>query len=591
MIPISIVIIGKNEEKRLGRCLEAIRRHCPKEKDLVDLLFVDTGSTDQTIAIAEKYTDHIAHFTWCDDFSAARNYAMSQAYYDFVLFLDSDEYIEEVDWKGMNRELVKYPTALGRLRRRNLCYSFDDTSTTILVDDVERLYDRRRYHYEGYVHEQITDNDHSLLYGYSIPLVVFHDGYMGTKEERKAKADRNDVLLFKELEKDPHDSYVLFQLGQSAGLRNDTENAYSYYVQSYAQHPSHDWNYVPLLVVSLLQCMLELNKFEEAIQLLAEEYDFQKENADFLSAAGHLYIACGMLVEAIDMFQEALQAKEYSIEGKNSFMAHHNLGCIYEALDNEVDALAEYEAAGDFPPSKERLHNLKERLKEQDTRNWKKVSLIIPVTDSGDYSTGAVLTENLSIENPSAGNVSAENLSTLFTSLTRQTIGISHLEIILVNLSRNLQIKKALHEFETIYPDSVIIIEGNISKANVTKYEACDIGFSYATSDYVIFHQTDESLHPDALRYLRATMIQSDSDFAAEQVNFQEEESFCIQNITDSVRQQIITSNMLGHPLWNKMFSMLFLKHYQLRPTEIAVSQAAIQKASCIACLSRRLLS
>ena len=566
MIPISIVIIGKNEEIRLERCLKAIRQYCPTDKNIVDLLFVDTGSTDRTIEIAEKYTDHIAHFTWCDDFSAARNYAMSQAFYDYVLFLDSDEYIEKVDWDGMNRELVKYPTAIGRLRRRNLCYSRDDESTTIMVDDVERLYDRRRYHYEGCIHEQITNNDYSTLCGYSIPLIIFHDGYMGTKEERKAKADRNDVLLLKELEKTPNDSYLLFQLGQSAGLRNDTENAYSYYVQSYATHPSHEWNYVPHLVVSLLQCMMKLNKFEEAIQLLAEEYDYQKDYADFLCAAGHLYIACGMLVEAIDMFRAALKTTDYSIEGNNSFMAHHNLGCIYEALDNEVEAIAEYEAAGDFAHSKERLQNLRERLSKQDTRNWKKVSLIIPVLDSG-----------------------FSKLSGLFESLSKQTIGMSHLEIILLLLSEQAEIKKELQDFETRFPDSVLVVEG-ISATNITEYEACDIGLSYASSDYVIFHRPAGAIHPDALRYLRATALQSDSDFVAQKVHFQEQDSFCINDINDAISQQIIKSGMLGHPLWDKLFSMLFLQHYHLQPSDITTAHSAIKKATRIACLSRQLM-
>ncbi len=68
MATISLCMIVKNEKNVLSRCLDSI-------KNAVDeIIIVDTGSTDTTKEIAEKYTDKIFDFKWIDDFSTARNF-------------------------------------------------------------------------------------------------------------------------------------------------------------------------------------------------------------------------------------------------------------------------------------------------------------------------------------------------------------------------------------------------------------------------------------------------------------------------------------------------------------------------------------
>lgn len=76
-IRLTIGMIVKNEEKTLGKCLASLKPLLDEVPS--ELIITDTGSTDHTVEIAEKYTDHIIHFEWCNDFSAARNTGLKAA--------------------------------------------------------------------------------------------------------------------------------------------------------------------------------------------------------------------------------------------------------------------------------------------------------------------------------------------------------------------------------------------------------------------------------------------------------------------------------------------------------------------------------
>ena len=88
---ISQCMIVKNEEENMERALSW-------GKGIVsEQIVVDTGSTDRTVEIAERMGAKVYHFEWINDFSAAKNYAISKAKYEWIAFLDADEYFLEKD--------------------------------------------------------------------------------------------------------------------------------------------------------------------------------------------------------------------------------------------------------------------------------------------------------------------------------------------------------------------------------------------------------------------------------------------------------------------------------------------------------------
>lgn len=81
-------MIVKNEEALLSRCLDSV-------KDKVDAIYIaDTGSIDNTVEIARRYTPHVfLDFVWCDHMAKAFNHVGSKVpkEYDFILSIDADE--------------------------------------------------------------------------------------------------------------------------------------------------------------------------------------------------------------------------------------------------------------------------------------------------------------------------------------------------------------------------------------------------------------------------------------------------------------------------------------------------------------------
>jgi glycosyltransferase involved in cell wall biosynthesis len=80
---ISAVIITKNEERNIEECLKSLSW-------ADEIVVVDDESSDRTISLARKYTDRI-YFNRLENFASQRNFGLSKAKGDWVLFVDADE--------------------------------------------------------------------------------------------------------------------------------------------------------------------------------------------------------------------------------------------------------------------------------------------------------------------------------------------------------------------------------------------------------------------------------------------------------------------------------------------------------------------
>jgi len=144
---LSLCMIVKNEEQRLGKCLDSVR---PLGAELI---VVDTGSTDRTREVARKYGAEIAEFDFpTTDFASARNYGLDRARGRWILVLDADETLDAKSVASFQRLTAGEVNAGYYFQRRNYHASGDAPTTDYPV----RLYpNRAAYRYRGRVHETI----------------------------------------------------------------------------------------------------------------------------------------------------------------------------------------------------------------------------------------------------------------------------------------------------------------------------------------------------------------------------------------------------------------------------------------------------
>ena len=114
---ISLCMIVRDEAHCIETVLSTSRPH------VEEIVLVDTGSEDSTVAIAKPYVDILDHFSWIYDFSAARNFSLSLASQPWILVLDADEVIAPHDFSTL-RQLIEPETYDGfyltqRLYRNN----------------------------------------------------------------------------------------------------------------------------------------------------------------------------------------------------------------------------------------------------------------------------------------------------------------------------------------------------------------------------------------------------------------------------------------------------------------------------------------
>ncbi|HKK20880.1 MAG TPA: tetratricopeptide repeat protein [candidate division Zixibacteria bacterium] len=201
---VSACMIVKDEEKMLPGCLASIR-------DWVDeIILVDTGSTDNTVKIAEEYGAKIFHRKWTGDFSAARNYSLEQATGDWVLIIDADERFVEEDIARTRQLLGEGKHEIISINVFNV-YGENEETTTFLPSI--RLFRRSlNLRYEGIVHNRLElPQDVPVA---RAPIRIKHHGYDLTPEEMHRKFLRSKALLEKQLTENPDNVFALFNYAQ-----------------------------------------------------------------------------------------------------------------------------------------------------------------------------------------------------------------------------------------------------------------------------------------------------------------------------------------------------------------------------------------
>lgn len=222
----SICMMIKNEEINLRRCLESLKPLMKKVSS--ELIIVDTGSTDNSVKIAEEYTDKLFFHPWNNDFSAMRNTTIGYATGEWVLIIDADEELE--NYKGIVEFVkAKHGKSVGGALMTVLNITGRRNERLPLMS--ARVFRRAAdFCYTGVIHNQ------PHVKGQLLPTEasLLHYGYITTDSElMKKKFQRTSLLLRKELEKDPNDYYYRYQLAVTHSMYGDNKQALHEIIKAY----------------------------------------------------------------------------------------------------------------------------------------------------------------------------------------------------------------------------------------------------------------------------------------------------------------------------------------------------------------------
>ncbi|MES2886760.1 MAG: glycosyltransferase family 2 protein [Pseudomonadota bacterium] len=335
---IALVMIARNE----ARCIERALRSAQPWVD--EMIVLDTGSTDGTPELASACGARVGHFTWVDDFSAARNAALALTEAPWRLVVDADEWLSE----GASALAALHnlaPAFIGQLSvsstiEQGLSQQGQAPSWLSRVLPVGVAY-------AGRIHEQPD----SPLPRRRLPLVLAHDGYL--PEQMQAKQGRNAHLLDLALASQPHDAYLQYQRGKDFEVHGDPVQAAAWYDKAF-RGAGRDAPWRHDLVLRRLFTLKTLRAFEPALRLAQAELPHWQASPDFYFALGDLFLdwaqhephkASELLPMIQSSWEQAVQIGERpelpdTVRGRGSYLAAHNLAVLHESLGRATEAQA-----------------------------------------------------------------------------------------------------------------------------------------------------------------------------------------------------------------------------------------------------------
>lgn len=352
---INLVMIVKNEERCLRKCLKAA-------KPLVDeIIIADTGSSDRTIDIAKSMGAKVFDFPWVNDFSAARNFALEHSDADWNLVLDADEYLRPCGRRGLEKLLSgRTGVWLGGITRYDSYQDGEHISQSASV--IPRLLPRG-IGYTGLIHEQPD----GLWPCYPLPLTADHDGYL-----YEDKGERNLPYLRRAVELYPEDGYYQFQLAYTLRNLKRQEESLEYF-RGFLKLVKPEESYRAEGIVLYLYTLLDIGTpecLDEAAEIVDREERSLGGWPDFCFVCGLFYMkrvlsdvaAYESLLPNIEKcYLRCLEIGEKpemgGVVGTGSFKAAYNLGAWYEVSGQRELAVKYYRmsAKAGYAPAKERL--------------------------------------------------------------------------------------------------------------------------------------------------------------------------------------------------------------------------------------------
>jgi tetratricopeptide (TPR) repeat protein len=324
---ISLVMIVRDEEEMLPRTLEAVR------PAVDEIIVVDTGSTDSTVAIAESFGATVLQREWTGSFSEARNASLEAATGDWFIYLDADEVLVSEDVERLRALAGQTWREAFFLHETNFTGEQEGTGVSVVHSALRLFRNRPHYRFSGRLHEQIA---------YHLPAYlpermaqssvrVNHYGYLGVVRESKDKARRNlELLLAQQRETPAHalNAFFHYNLGSeyfAAGEVNQAVEEYETAVRMVTAEGNFWHEYAPSLVLRSTKALRAAGRFSEALARADLGLQHFPGFTDLVYEQGMASLGLERVDDAINHMQRAIEmgdapAKYTATVGAGTFM-------------------------------------------------------------------------------------------------------------------------------------------------------------------------------------------------------------------------------------------------------------------------------
>lgn len=270
---LSIVMMIKNEERYLDNTLKSLDHLMKSIKS--ELIILDTGSTDNSIKIAKKYTEKVYSSKWNDNFAKMRNISIGYAKGDWMLILDADEELVNCEKlinffkSGLHKKYNSASIELKNLMSEDgVCYN---------KASIVRLFKKdKNFRYEGAIHEQpiyIKPLFNDIAY-------FNHYGYMYEDEAiKQKKLNRNEKILLSELKQNPNNPYIYYQLAMNYSAFGDKKEALDYMEKCYEMYNKLG-NIYTYVISGLAKLYIEIKEYEKCEKICKDYIKGDDKNID-----------------------------------------------------------------------------------------------------------------------------------------------------------------------------------------------------------------------------------------------------------------------------------------------------------------------
>ena len=345
---LSLSMIVRDEAAQIEDCLRSVQGFVD------EMVVVDTGSTDNTVALAQAMGARVERIDWPGDFAPARNQALQWVSGDWVLVLDADERLRPEAMAPLRALMAQPDVLLINLLRH------ERGAMQSPYSNVSRLFRRhpairwsRAYHsmVDDSVAELLQQENHWRIADCPEPALL-HDGYRPELLAQGNKPQRLREAMEAELLERPGDPYACAKLGSLEVAEGNLERGNALLRQGLAQCPpdAHPERYELLLHLALAEAARDpataMALYREALALPL---------APRLSLAARLNLAALLLQQGQLQEAEALCQRATAAAPEIS-LGWYNLGLIRRRLGDIAGALEAYREARRLQPEHAETH-------------------------------------------------------------------------------------------------------------------------------------------------------------------------------------------------------------------------------------------